>query len=773
MSEQVREAFSEVVKVGVPGSVDATVFAQNSFFFQQRRGKLDMRSLARVDIERVIEECDVGTLQVHLENLTFADLTTDDMTSYTDEHFLKLFRMSQLTIEYLLNVQNALLTYSRSVEEETEKLKAAADEGERRLKSRHSKVNSLKRSLKQQRQTLKTYESLLKQHQQQAPPAPPASSQAPSPGGGNIMTASDGTTYISVDYLKSKAGRAASMRNERANAADSETQRRMVREAEDRRQQEVAREKQWEIKFGELQRKIDEKEKKSQNNDEFQKNLDAERKARETVEERLERARADHERNVDDVRREVQEQMRSMKAMMEAELREQRALAEQARLDASSLSGSNPATTTTNAGDMESDSDDELHDHESMGSMRRSKRELAKMVSEQQVELERLRNERESMRQDMIEKYISAKEKGREKTLKTIVVDGWRAYLQGLEHERQTLTLRMANDESTRATQVVTPPSPSPSEEEPIVPTPIARADRNGKMFTPTYKWKKCPPTSKLPHIEQLELEEKSNDDERWEEVRIPPMWDLALSFAVQGTSEILELDVSVHRALKINDLLLNCAKKLSTENGIQVRTEEGPGSLCLLSASGSSSSSGSGSGGHNSQHILSRDDDSTVESNHLFLKRPRLVLFSGMTDAAVNEIVNRFVKHVDHRLSKNKNRLKKNVRQNMEIQDEAVVAELTEAGKLTDEHVASLVPIAKTHESTQFASVTSIHLHDEQDIDEEQNEILAMIKDELSGLGLKKTRNKKGGKKKIRGLTESDFQLLMEDQEWHLTGQG
>ena len=33
--------------------------------------------------------------------LTFSDLCTDDMIAYTDEHFLKLFRLSQLTIEYL------------------------------------------------------------------------------------------------------------------------------------------------------------------------------------------------------------------------------------------------------------------------------------------------------------------------------------------------------------------------------------------------------------------------------------------------------------------------------------------------------------------------------------------------------------------------------------------------------------------------------------------------------------------------------------------------
>lgn len=358
-----RTAFKEVVGVK-PAKVDATVFAQSAFYFQQRRGKLDMRSLARIDIEQVIEETDVGTLQLHLENLTFADLTTDDMTSYTDEHFLKLFRMSQLTIEYLLNVQNALLTYSRSVEEETERLKAAADEGERRLKSRHSKVNSLKRSLKQQRETLKTYESLLKQQQKQQP-----QSQAPSPGG-NIMTASDGTTYVSVEYLKSKAGRAASMsrttESQAAAARAANVQAQLNLEA---KRAEEKREQLWEDKFNTLSNQINKENETNSKNDEqkaeLRLNLENEKKLRETVEDQLNRLSMEHEQNVNQVRLDVQEQMKNMKMMMENELNEQRELAEQAR--ANSNAGAVVTSQRSNAGEMESDSDDELHDRESMG----------------------------------------------------------------------------------------------------------------------------------------------------------------------------------------------------------------------------------------------------------------------------------------------------------------------------------------------------------------------------------------------------------------------
>ena len=63
--------------------------------------------------------------------------------------------------------------------------------------------------------------------------------------------------------------------------------------------------------------------------------------------------------------------------------------------------------------------------------MRRSKRELAKLVNEQKAELEQFKLQREAMRLSMIEKYINAKKNGRNKTTKTIVLDGWKAYLHG------------------------------------------------------------------------------------------------------------------------------------------------------------------------------------------------------------------------------------------------------------------------------------------------------------------------------------------------------
>lgn len=48
--------------------------------------------------------CRLST-QVHLENLTFACLKEEDLRLHSDHTLVKLFRLAQLTIEYLLNVQ--------------------------------------------------------------------------------------------------------------------------------------------------------------------------------------------------------------------------------------------------------------------------------------------------------------------------------------------------------------------------------------------------------------------------------------------------------------------------------------------------------------------------------------------------------------------------------------------------------------------------------------------------------------------------------------------
>lgn len=40
------------------------ILGRKSFYFQQRTGKLDIRAIGRVDVDRVVKEVDIDTLQV-------------------------------------------------------------------------------------------------------------------------------------------------------------------------------------------------------------------------------------------------------------------------------------------------------------------------------------------------------------------------------------------------------------------------------------------------------------------------------------------------------------------------------------------------------------------------------------------------------------------------------------------------------------------------------------------------------------------------------------
>lgn len=69
-----------------------------NFFFQQRRGRLDIRTLSQIDLDRIVREVDIDNLQIHLENITFCNLKEEDLRFLTDPQVIKLFRYMKIYI---------------------------------------------------------------------------------------------------------------------------------------------------------------------------------------------------------------------------------------------------------------------------------------------------------------------------------------------------------------------------------------------------------------------------------------------------------------------------------------------------------------------------------------------------------------------------------------------------------------------------------------------------------------------------------------------------
>ena len=83
---------------------------QRAFRFEPRRTRIDWRLLHGVNPDDVVRDMNIDALEGVLDTLTFGDIGADDVRLFTETNFRKLFRLSQLTVEYLLHVQDTLQT---------------------------------------------------------------------------------------------------------------------------------------------------------------------------------------------------------------------------------------------------------------------------------------------------------------------------------------------------------------------------------------------------------------------------------------------------------------------------------------------------------------------------------------------------------------------------------------------------------------------------------------------------------------------------------------
>ncbi|KAK0059706.1 zinc finger protein DZIP1L-like isoform X2, partial [Biomphalaria pfeifferi] len=78
------------------------------FSFRKRVERVDWRKIASVDIDNISRTLDFNTLQDNIMNITFCNLEAEMDIRSVDPNFVKVFKLSQLTIEYLLHSQEYL-----------------------------------------------------------------------------------------------------------------------------------------------------------------------------------------------------------------------------------------------------------------------------------------------------------------------------------------------------------------------------------------------------------------------------------------------------------------------------------------------------------------------------------------------------------------------------------------------------------------------------------------------------------------------------------------
>ncbi|XP_073318497.1 cilium assembly protein DZIP1 [Pagrus major] len=134
------------------------------FKFRPRRESVDWRRINAVDIELVVSQLDVDALQDHISTVTFCSLDGERCQrcqSPVDPALVKLLRLAQLSVEWLLHCQEFLTLNLRAAEE---RLAAAGKEREQLLaqqKKQEEKVKALTAELKQRRKVIRTQQSML------------------------------------------------------------------------------------------------------------------------------------------------------------------------------------------------------------------------------------------------------------------------------------------------------------------------------------------------------------------------------------------------------------------------------------------------------------------------------------------------------------------------------------------------------------------------------------------------------------------------------------
>lgn len=135
------------------------------FKFRPRRESVDWRRINAVDVDLVVSQLDVDALQEHVSTITFCSLDGERCQrcqSPVDPALIKLFRLAQLTVEWLLHCQEYLTLNLRTAEE---RLMAAGREREELLaqqKKQEEEVKDLTTELKQRKKFIRTQQSLLK-----------------------------------------------------------------------------------------------------------------------------------------------------------------------------------------------------------------------------------------------------------------------------------------------------------------------------------------------------------------------------------------------------------------------------------------------------------------------------------------------------------------------------------------------------------------------------------------------------------------------------------
>lgn len=137
-----------------------------TFKFQPRRESIDWRRISALDVERVARELDVATLQDNITGVTFCNLDREACSRCgqpVDPALLKVLRLAQLTIEYLLHCQDCLSASVAQLEARLQASLGQQQRGQQELGRQADELKGVREESRRRRKMISALQQLLVQ----------------------------------------------------------------------------------------------------------------------------------------------------------------------------------------------------------------------------------------------------------------------------------------------------------------------------------------------------------------------------------------------------------------------------------------------------------------------------------------------------------------------------------------------------------------------------------------------------------------------------------
>uniref|UniRef100_A0A452ERK7 DAZ interacting zinc finger protein 1 like n=1 Tax=Capra hircus TaxID=9925 RepID=A0A452ERK7_CAPHI len=137
-----------------------------TFKFQPRRESVDWRRISALDVDRVARELDVATLQENIAGVTFCNLDREvcgRCGQPVDPVLLKVLRLAQLSIEYLLHCQDCLSTSVAQLEARLQASLGQQERGQQELGRQADELKGVREESRRRRKMISALQQLLLQ----------------------------------------------------------------------------------------------------------------------------------------------------------------------------------------------------------------------------------------------------------------------------------------------------------------------------------------------------------------------------------------------------------------------------------------------------------------------------------------------------------------------------------------------------------------------------------------------------------------------------------